>query len=242
MRRLLPDPAEVSVAEAIGAVDLVGAAQDDRPRVALNFAATLDGRVTIEGRSGPIGDDVDREVFHRLRTRADAILVGAGTVRTERYGRLVKPEWEAERRAAGVREEPLGVVVSGSLDLPTDLPVLQDPRSELCVITRADHELPSCPATVRYLREDLDEALARLRADDGIRAVMCEGGPTLATSLWAAELVDELFVTLAPKLAGGVDPLTMIAGALPEPPLALELASVHEAGDALYLRYRRPTA
>ncbi len=83
-------------------------APSGRPRVLLNMACTTDGRATVGGRSGPIGNRADHELFHALRAAVDAVLVGAGTVRAERYGRLVRDEPHRRLRAArGLAEEPL---------------------------------------------------------------------------------------------------------------------------------------
>ncbi len=125
----------------------------DRPYLVLNMVATLDGRVAIDGRSGPIGDEADRELFHALRTQADAVMVGAGTMRTERYGRIVRrPELREQRVEQGLEADPLAVVVSARLRLPADLPLLQDEHSTVCVLTASDDELPPTPAAVHYLR------------------------------------------------------------------------------------------
>src|SRR5919106_1266767 len=89
VRRLLPDQAETTVAEQLAGLDLKELAPPDRPYLVLNFATTLDGRAAIQGRSGPIGSDADTEMLQRLRTRVDAVMIGAGTMRAERYGRMV---------------------------------------------------------------------------------------------------------------------------------------------------------
>src|SRR5207302_1667813 len=99
LTRIHPDPGRIGVAEAASALRQDGRPHDGRPHVALNFAATLDGRITIGGRSGPIGNEVDRELFHELRAQVDAVMVGAGTAVTERYGRLVRDPDRRGRRS-----------------------------------------------------------------------------------------------------------------------------------------------
>ena len=84
VRRLLPDAAETTVAEQLAPLDLKPLALPERPYLLLNFATTLDGRAAINGRSGPIGSAVDTEMLQRLRTRVDAVMIGAGTMRAER--------------------------------------------------------------------------------------------------------------------------------------------------------------
>src|SRR5690349_8807189 len=96
LRRLYPEPGELAAEEAVAGLRLGDLAPDDRPYVLDNMVATADGRAAIEGRAGPIGDALDRTLFLRLRTQADCVLVGAGTLRAERYGHLVRtPELRA---------------------------------------------------------------------------------------------------------------------------------------------------
>ena len=115
------------------------------------MVTTADGRVTIGGRSGPIGNEADQDLFHALRTRVDAVMVGAGTLRAEKYGRLVrKPERREARERAGLAPDPLAVVVSGRLDLPPDLPLLHEPEQQVLVATFSDGELPG--PGIEYLR------------------------------------------------------------------------------------------
>ncbi len=89
-----------------------------RPHVLLNMVSTADGRATLGGRSGAISDRADRELFHGLRGTVDAVMAGAGTVRAERYGRIIpSAERRRERLAHGLSEEPLACIVSGRLAL-----------------------------------------------------------------------------------------------------------------------------
>jgi 5-amino-6-(5-phosphoribosylamino)uracil reductase len=244
LRRLLPAPAELTPFEAVRGLQLADLAPPDRPYLVLNMVSTLDGRIAIDGRSGPIGDEADRELFHGLRTQADAVMVGAGTIRTERYGRIAKrPERREQRVAEGLAPDPLAVIVSASLRVPSDLPLLQDADSTVAILTASGDELPETPARVEYLRGpagvelELRPLLERLRAEHGVRSILCEGGPSLNESLVREGLVDELFLCLAPKLAGG-PPLTVLTGdPLPEP-LTAELVSLLEHGGSLFGRYR----
>ena len=107
-RVLHPAPGDgASVDAATALVDW----REDRPSgtgVALNFIASLDGRIAVDGRSAPLGGPADRALFHALRARTDAVLVGAGTVRDERYGPLIKSARVRERRRReGLEEQPL---------------------------------------------------------------------------------------------------------------------------------------
>ncbi len=186
MRRLIPDPGPTTVAQQLDAYRPWEQARDDRPFLAMNFVVTLDGRATIEGRSGPIGSESDTEMLVGLRERFDAVLIGAGTMRAERYSGLSK-------RLVVVESGP-----EGRVDLP-DL--------------------------LRSLREE------------GVRALLCEGGPRLHASLEALGLVDELFLTIAPKLSGGAAP-SILEGELPGV-AELELAWLLEEDGELFARYRR---
>jgi riboflavin biosynthesis pyrimidine reductase len=246
--RLLPDPAgglaAADVAGAIPPPDLVRDA--GRPFVALNMIATADGRATIGGRTAAIANPADNQLFHALRTRVDAIMIGAGTARIERYGRLVRdPAGREARVRAGLSADPPAVLVSRSLRLPADLPLLATPENHVIVLTPSPRaELPPCAARVSYVREaGLAAGLERLRSEHGIRSVLCEGGPELNGSLLPGGLVDELHLVLAARLAAGPDPLTIVSGPALDPPLDLELLSLHESGGFLFARYalRAPT-
>jgi riboflavin biosynthesis pyrimidine reductase len=218
-RALLP-----ARADGLTAADLAAALpeppRDGRPFLALNFIATADGRATIRGRTGPIGNRADHELFHALRTRFGAVMVGAQTVRVESYGPL----------------EATGILVSRSLDVPADVGLLRAAQNRGIVLTPDPAaQLPPCAATVTYLREpDLGAAMRRLRAEHGIDSVLCEGGPQLFANLLGAGVVDELHLVIAAKLAGGPDPLTVYSGPAPA---ELSLLSLHESGGYLFARY-----
>jgi len=244
VRRLMPDPALLTADEVVQALDLASSAPAGRPYVVLNMVATVDGRATLAGRTAPISSVPDRQLFHALRTRADAVMVGAGTLRVERYGRLVRDARRREqRRAIGLHADPLAVVVSASLDLPSDLPLLQDPESRIVIITASEALLNACEAHVDYVRcdpVDLTAALGRLRDEYGVRSILCEGGPRLNASLLAEGLIDELFLTTFAVLAGGEGALTILADMLPggtPMPQQLELLWLLEHESELFARY-----
>ena len=240
MRRLLPDPGPTSVDEQIDSYRPWEQAPAERPLVAMNFAATVDGRATIGGVSGPIGSDDDTLMLSRLRTRFDAVMIGAGTMRAERYGRLAaKPETQRRRQAAGLEPEPLMVIVSGRLDLPWDAPLFTE-GGRVLIFTGSGEEPPPLATPPRIVRHeggvDLTAALTTLRREHGIRALLCEGGPRLHSELQAGDLVDELFLTVAPKLIGAGP--SILEGELPAV-AELELAWLLEADGELFSRYKR---
>ena len=242
LRRLLPDAAELEPAEAIGGLRLSELAPEDRPYVVSNMIASVDGRIAIQGRSGGLGSELDRQVFHLMRTQADAVMVGTGTLRAERYGRLVRDPALRERRVAeDLAPDPIAFVVTRSGDVPWDIPLFGDPETVAVVATVADLPDPDVPATVGLLRFAPGEltmgaALRRLRAEHGVRSVLCEGGPLVNGALLADGALDELFVSLSPVLAGG-EATTMVVGMLEEL-VRLELRWVLEGDGMLFLRYR----
>jgi riboflavin-specific deaminase-like protein len=241
VRQLLPERRETSPAELAAGLRLGELAPPDRPYLVLNMVSSLDGKATLRGRTAGISSELDRELFHELRTQADAIMVGAGTLREERYGRMIKTdELREKRRAAGLEPDALAVIVSGRLDLPPSLPILEEPDQRILILTGAEHELPGVKAQVEYLRagDDLPLLAARLREDHGVRSVLCEGGPTLNSHLLAAGLVDELFLSLYPLLAGGGEALTIVAGRTLVAPPELDLVSLSEAKGDLFTRWR----
>jgi riboflavin biosynthesis pyrimidine reductase len=133
--------------------------------------------------------------------------------------------------------------VSGGLALNVaDVPLLQDPGSRVAIVTHREGELEGIAADVTWIRVDsgpgaMRAALEQLRSDHGVRSVMCEGGPTLNRSLLADGVVDQLFLSIAPKLAAGEPPFPILRGPALEDPLDLWILSCHEADDSLFLRY-----
>jgi riboflavin-specific deaminase-like protein len=238
---LHPERKPTSPAELASSLRLGDRAPAERPYLALNMVSSLDGKATIDWRTQSLSTELDRQLFHHLRTQADAVMVGAGTARTERYGRIAKSdELRDKREREGLARDPLAVVVSARLDLPADLPLLNDPEQRVVIATGSDATLPELGEQVKYARvgDDLPLLAARLREDHGVRSVLCEGGPTLNSYLLAAGLVDELFLTLNPKLAGGAAALTIVAGRELVEPAELELVSAAEGGGDLFTRWR----
>lgn len=246
---LHPQSGELTPAEAAAALRADAHPHPDRPYLAINMVSTADGRITIGGESGPIGNQHDRRLFHELRAQVDAVMVGAGTVRNERYGRIVRdPERREQRADAGLEPDPLAVICSARLALdPEEIPLLQDPDSRVLVMTASDGELDGARATVEYFRTQKDAAagvmpltaaLRNLR-ERGVETVLCEGGPVLNATLIAEGLVDELWLVVASKLSAGVGP-TSVSGPELDPPVGMELVSVLEGGGDVFLRYRIP--
>jgi riboflavin biosynthesis pyrimidine reductase len=177
-----------------------------------------------------------------LRRRFDAVMIGAGTMRAERYGSLVSDQEQGERRERlGLPRDPLMVIVSGRLDLPWDAPLFTADGGRVLIFTASEAEPPETATSLRVVRHDgfvnLAEALRELRQEHGIRALLCEGGPGLHAELEGGGMVDDLFLTIAPKLAGGDVP-RILEGEMPSV-VDLELAWLLEEQGELFAHYRR---
>lgn len=243
LRRIHPEPGELTADEAVASLRLEERAHEDRPWVVANMVVSADGQAAVGGRSGPIGGEADHALFHALRRRVDAVLAGTGTLRAERYGRLIRDPAQREARVGrGLEPEPLGCVITRSGAVPVDLPMLAEPESRVVVFSASQLDMTGWAAQVELARSDdpnrlLARALRSLRRDYGVRSLLCEGGPTLLHALVAEGLVDELFLTLSPLLVGGEPGLTALHGPALPSPVGLSLRWALEGGDELLLRY-----
>lgn len=241
-----PGPA-VAPEQLYAGMDLAARAPAGRPYLVANFAASADGKATVDGTSGALGGEGDKRVFRLLRTQVDAVLAGTGTLKAERYGRLVTNEQMLAIRAAeGRAAQPLGVTVSRGGDIPFDIPLFTDPGSHVVLFAPPDTPLPDGGARITLhpggsAEGNLAGVLETLSREHAVRAVLCEGGPHLFDALLREDLVDELFLTLAPALVGG-DELGVTAGAAPPTPRAMRLTWALERDDHLFLRYTRDRA
>jgi len=229
MFRRLIDGAEVGALESLG--DLGAGATDERPYVVFNFVTTLDGRAALDGTTRPLGGDADLELLLALRTGADAVLVGPGTIRAEGYGRLVGPE----RRP----EAPPLVMISRRFEVPWQAPLFAAADQPVLIYTETEGTVPDVAAPVEVVR--LPEATpaavsADLRAR-GVRALLSEGGPTLFHGWLATGLVDELFLTLTPLLTGDAAEIGILPGLRLDDPARFALSWALRSGDELFLRY-----
>jgi len=215
------------------------------PRVRMNFVMSLDGAVTLEGRSGGLGDESDRLAMQVLRTLADVVLVGAGTVRVEGYGGLRVDETDAAwRRSLGLAPQPRIAVVSSRLDLDPTHPFFARAVERPIVVTHSGapderREALAEVADVHVSGDDTVDPRAMLDAlaGAGLPQVLCEGGPHLFGSLIEADLVDELCLSLSPILVAG-EAGRIVRGA-PEVERRMRLVHAIPAGDLLLLRYAR---
>lgn len=240
LRRLLPDAGSTTVGELLEDYGPGERAHAERPFVYTNFALTVDGHATIDGRSGAIGSDTDTAMLVALRTHPDAVMIGAGTLRAEGYGRVVADPAKRElRERRGLSPDPLMVVVSNRLEIPWDAPLFTAGDGEVLIFTASDREAPETATPVEIVRHpsrvDLVGALGELRRERGVRSLLCEGGPTLHGELVAAGLVDEMFLTRSPRLAGGSGPGLFLG--LEAYTRELELLWLCESAGELYARY-----
>jgi riboflavin biosynthesis pyrimidine reductase len=247
------------------------ALRPDRPTVIANFVSTIDGVVAfdLDGSSGG-GEvsgffDPDRFVMGVLRAMADVVLVGAGTVRAapthewtpRRVHRRSAESFAAWRARMGIASpQPTTIVATASGDLDLAHPGLSTPDVPVIIATTAagaERLGAAAPRpnvrieTVGTGRRVSAASLIEMAASTGARLVLCEGGPHLIGDLVAAGLLDELFLTVAPQLAGrdlAQRRFGLVEGtafAVSDAPWA-GLRSVRRAGDHLFLRYRMGSA
>jgi riboflavin-specific deaminase-like protein len=231
----------LELSELRDALTLPADAHATRPYTIANFVESVDGRVTLDGRSAPLSDPGDRAMFHTLREKVDAVIAGTRTLRIERYGRLIRdPEARARRIEGGLDPDPLGCVVTRSGNVPTDIPLFSDEESRIVVFTAAP--APALPRHVEVVEVDpaeltLTAAMRHLRRQHGVHRLLCEGGPTLFGALLQEELIDELFVTIAAKLAGGGSGPTITSGPPLAEPAKVQIRWLLEREGSLFARY-----
>jgi riboflavin biosynthesis pyrimidine reductase len=215
--------------------------------VLAHMVGGLDGSAAVGGRVAELSDAPDAQLFLLMRALADVVMVGAETVRREGYGPIrLTPAQVSERRAAGQPAAPALAVVSKSLDLNWSSKAFLEPgpESRTIVITCESAD----PARLQRAREvarvvvagqdRVDPAQALLRLSElGHRVVLCEGGPHWLGQLVAADLLDELCLSIAPLMGGDALPVSVSP---PGAPLTyLKLENVMCDGDTLFLRYER---
>jgi riboflavin-specific deaminase-like protein len=244
-RELLPDSGEFELEERLASLSLGDRAPADRPYTIANFVETADGRATFAGRSQALGDDGDKAMFHALREQVDAVFAGTRTLSAENYGRILgNPERRARREERGLSPEPLACVVTRSGKIPVEIPLFNEPAARIVVFAPigAGPAVQACPAhmTLVELEPDrltLEAAMHRLRSEFGVRSLLCEGGPTVFAALVRERIVDELWLTLAPKLTGGGSGPAITNGPELSELRELQLIWALERERTLFLRY-----
>jgi len=242
--KLFPPPArEIAPGEIYQDLDLPPPEHRDpsRPYIVINMVSSLDGKAAVDGGAFRIGSEVDRTTMRNLRAKADAVMIGAATLRAEKLSLSV------DETDGG--SQPLGVIVTNSGDVPLERNLIQDEHQKVLVLVPED----ILEARVGRLRSradvlrapttsegtiNLERALRALRYEHAVELLLVEGGPSLNHALISSNLADELFLTLAPKLLGGTpgETLTVLDG----PALLageIRLLAAYLAGNELFLRY-----
>ncbi|WP_035794141.1 pyrimidine reductase family protein [Kitasatospora mediocidica] len=251
MRRLIPpshpDDLDLSSLEALAEVyaypDQV---KRGRPWLRANMVSGLDGAAKLGGLSEELSSEADKRIFGVLRALSDVVLVGAETVRAEGYRPArARADFAAARAAAGQAPAPVIAVVSRSLELDLDAPLFTEPLVPTVVITTEDS--PAAARRAVAARADLivagrgsvelSRALAELTARGWTRQ-LTEGGPRLLAQLAAADLLDELCLSLAPLLTGGDAPRILHGAQMPDAQ-RMRLVSLIEQKGFLFTRYCR---
>ena len=243
--RLYPPPGrEVSAVYEDLELPPTGRSCAARPYVIINMVSSVDGRAALEGKASGIGSATDRRTMRTLRSGADAVMIGAGTLRAEKLSLGLD---EAEGAP-----QPLAIIVTRTGDVPLEEHLIVKGGQEVLIlltdavprrfVERLRNLAPVMRAPADYTGAvDLERALLALRAERGVESLVVEGGPGLNHALISRHLVDELFVTVAPELLGGSaeQTLTLLRG--PAVPAhdrpTLDLVSVHLADGELFLRY-----
>lgn len=222
-----------------------------RPHTVMNMVASLDGKIAIQGRSGRLGSALDHLVLRRLRAAVEGIIVGAGTLRAEEVEYRLPSTLLEKRLAAGLPPALTVVVISASGSIPPHRRLFSTPIPSIVPVVLTTNQGAAVAAGPLAGRArvvplgdgevDLPRAMAYLVNDLGLRRVVVEGGPTLGAHMLAGDLVDEVFLTLAPKVVGGSGP-TMVGGTAPLPgsPRVVQLVSALAYSDELFLRYCLP--
>src|SRR5215210_3119198 len=230
-----------------GDLELSYPESDRLPYVLVNMVGSVDGRSSVGGKASGIGSRADREAMRALRSRVDAVMVGAGTLRAEKLNLgLDDPD----------ARQPLAVVVAGEGDVPITERLVGLQRRVIVAApegsrrTPGSDGVPGAPLTVLETprsgdgRADLRWLLGVLKSQHAVDRLLVEGGPTLNRSLIDEGLAQEVFLTISPKLLLGPESSILSGnqgGDQDEPPAEprdLKLLSVHSAGDELFLRYR----
>ncbi|HLM04104.1 MAG TPA: dihydrofolate reductase family protein [Blastococcus sp.] len=238
MRRLLPSPGDLDQAGLIEAYRLPGGRS-----LRVNFIVSLDGSITLAGRSGGLGSPGDLRIFQLLRALSDVVLVGSGTANAEGYRPILAGSPVGRLRTSIGRSATAPIaIVSRRASLDPDSGLVTGAVSPTILVTCAAADprrravLEEAGVTVLVCGEDdvdLPAALDRL-AGLGHEQVVCEGGPQLLHAALAAGAVDELDLSVAPVLAGGEKHL--LEAALPAAQ-RLELRQLLEEDGVLFTRY-----
>ncbi len=245
MYKLWP-PSEASAVIAPEDLDEIYGYPDllDKPYVRLNYSATVNGKIAVNGRSDGLGSDIDKLVFGWMRRLADVILVTAGTMRADRYrGARTWEALRAQRRARGQREVAPIAVVTASADIDTSGPLFNDTSTPPIILTVTSAsaknvaKLERAGAHVLTIGSNPADAKDIIQALSGmnLNRILCEGGPSLFSNIIAAEVYDEVCVTLSPNFGGSRE----VSSDMPDILHPMQLRSVLSDGNVLLMQYGR---
>jgi riboflavin biosynthesis pyrimidine reductase len=239
VQRLLPGPAtDLDLADAYPVTD-----GRDGAFVRVNMISSLDGAISVDGRSGALGGAADRQVFNALRAAADVVVVGAGTMRAEQYGPARVDEAAVQQRLArGQHAQPPIAVVSRAAQFDFSSPFFTDAQIAPLLVTSAARagslarEAGSRADVIAAGAEGVEPArLVEELADRGFRSQLVEGGPGLNGDLARAGVIDELCLTVSPLIVSGDGP-RIFAGPPLMPPVEPRVIHVLEEGGFLFAR------
>ena len=201
---------------------------DGRPWVNMVMVESIDGGISIDGMSGGLGSEADREVFLGARHRADGIVVGASTVAAEDY----RPS-----------EVPIAII-SGSLSSDPSARLFSDPDKKPLIFTTdqaAETRGPDFDGIAEVISHGDSVDPARVLADldnRGMSDVVLEGGPTLNSLFLQADLVDEMLITYSPLIVGGKGSRLTNGDPMPDE-RRFRVDRVSMVDDLLFVRYLR---
>jgi riboflavin biosynthesis pyrimidine reductase len=241
VRVLLPQPADN--VDLVDAYAIPATVPNDRPFVRCNMISTLDGAITVNGRSGMLGGPADYRVFQILRSLTDVIMVGAGTVRAEGYGPArIEDHLRQLRRERGQLPVPPIAVVTSSGNLDWSSPFFTEAEVRPIVFTTSDCDEEARrrgQQVAHFVAAGDDRVDPRLSLDHlhraGYHSVLLEGGPGLNADIVHAELLDELCLTLSPHLNAGSG-LRIFGGPELPHPLDAHVVQLLEEDDFLFYR------
>ncbi len=248
MQRVFPGPMAEFAPEAIydNLHEDLPEPPQGRPYVLLNMVTSVDGKAALNGSAAGIGSPTDQRLMRAIRAATDGVMVGAGTLRADPANSSVGREREAARMARGLPPRPLAIVLSTAGDVPFERSDFARPQPHRVALVGAKTPPDRREKLATWGRlfvaptpePEAAWALRTLREECGVRHLLVEGGPQINGILLASGAVDELCWTLAPKLIGGGESLTLITGpALPGPrQLTLHSAFLHEG--EFFFRYR----
>ena len=222
-----------------------------RPKVTVNMAMSADGKISTRRReSFSLGSREDRYLMDKLRAQCDAVIIGAKIVQLDGWAIRVRDRELRERRLARRgKPHPLNVVLSTALELPIQNQFFTHGKTERLVVTTRQAPKSRVARVSKHAdvvvqpRKTIDPArvIAEL-AERGYHRLLLEGGGALNYSFFEKDLVDEIYITVTPRIIGGADAPTVVDGkgflAADHP--HLELVSCRKRGDEVFLRYRLP--